>query len=513
MTGLAATFRQLYSGEAHFERCGNTPLGGLRSRGPVATPMLRRQEHVGGGGSGGSAALLLPPRCSTASLTPGRLCRKLEAAEELVAALVPDSHAAAPPTDGGALPPLVRTHYLCSLVEWSCGALTKARGTATGKKGKKAQTGDDAGGAGKHAQVQPRCWAVLTAVLGSGDVAASQPLPVALLGAATAVLQALGEGQQQAEQGELLAQLALLLRLLGDKFATTFRPGIDHAAAAAEAALSAHAAAGRGAAAWQPVAVAAVHLLLAAASGHPSQRKVWDAGVPRLLPQLARAAFPADATAAGGELASSCRMVLEAVVFNQQHVPALAAAAAAEMAAALAEAGVSSGAAAAVGAAEAAMEVDGVEEAAAAEDGTAASGVGKTPKQPQGSGGYAAQLFVALRRQVAASELPLALLPWMVGRYCSALRQHRRTLQMEAELTSQASRRGQQQWHEEGEEGAEDGSAGAGSQHRPAAGGGGDGLSVSADFHFWLALLRCLLPHVEQLAAGARPEQLAEAVR
>lgn len=367
-----------------------------------------------------------PP--SVCSLCPFPHTRKLEAAEQLVTALLGAVGEAA------ALPPLVRTHYLHSLLDWSSGILTRGNtGGGAGKKGKKKQR--ESGGAGgteaqqqeqQPARLQPRCWAVLVAVLGSSCGAAGQPVPEGLLPAATVALQLLAGVPERDARHELLVQLAALLRLLSAKFGASYRPSIEHAAAAVEAALVGHAAAARAssdeAAHWQPVAAAAAQLLLAAASGHPNQRKVWDAAVPRLLPLLARAAFPAGASASGGDsngdaLASSCRQLLEAVVFSQAHVTALATAAAAEMAAALFEAtggaAGASGEAAAEAATDMAVEGDGGEE-------------GEPASKQQRSAGYAAQLFAAVQEQAAGGELPPALLPWMAGRFCGALKQYRR---------------------------------------------------------------------------------------
>ena len=373
-------------------------------------------------------------------------CRKLEAAEQLVGALLgsgtPDAVA-----EAAALPPLVAAHYLRSLVEWSSSALIKGGSAdAGGKKGKKAQQQQPgkqaAAGEQQAARLEPRCWAVLVSVLGSPGIPASQPLPAALLPAATAALQQAGQGQGPAgaQQAELLCQLASLLHLLAGKFGGSFRPGIEHAAALAEAGLAGRAAACQAAAdsaaAWEETARAAVRLLAAVASGHPNQRKVWDAAVPRLLPLLAGAAFPADSAAAGSQLASSCRQVLEALLFSQQHVVPLATAAAAEFDAVLAEAqagGSGSGDAPATHAAaaegqqeesEEEMEVDG--------DGTADASIAKQA-QHGAAGGYAAQLFAVLRRLVAARDLPLQLLPWMAGCFCVALKQHRRVAETGAQ--------------------------------------------------------------------------------
>lgn len=355
--------------------------------------------------------------------------------------------------DGGPtepLPPLVRGHYLRSLVEWSTGALTKDGGGGKGskkrkqqQKGQEQEAGGGGGGAphGAHpARLEPRCWAVLVAVLGSGANAPGQPLPAALLPAATATMQlaeggALG-GEQRAQE-ELLAQVAALLRLLNRKFAAGFRPSIEHAVGAAEAALSGHAAAAaEGFAAWAPAATAAAQLLLAAAGGHPSPRKVWDAAVPRLLPPLAQAGFAAEPGTHAAELASCCRQVLEAVLLSQQHVAALAAAAAAEMAAAVAEASSADGAAAEAAAQAAAegMQVDGEKEEGG---GTAAAGSGSQSKKQQQ--GYATQLFSALRAQVAAGDVPLAALPWLAGRFCTALKQHRRAAETGEAIGSRAA--------------------------------------------------------------------------
>lgn len=362
-------------------------------------------------------------------------CRKLDAAQQLVAALLgsgsPDAVA-----EAAALPPLVAAHYLRSLVEWSSSALIKGGGAeAGGKKGKKQQQSKQgADGEQRPARLEPRCWAVLASVLSSQGVPASQPLPAALLPAATAALQQAGQLPDSAQQAELLRQLAALLRLLAAKFGSSFRPRIEHAAAVAEAALAgevaAHKAAADNTAAWEDAACAAVRLLAAAAAGHPNQRKVWDAAVPRLLPLLAGAAFPADGTAGGNQLGASCRQVLEVVLFNQQHVVPLATAAAAEFAAALAEAhvgGSGSGTAEAAAAEAAAAEQEGEEtEGDDMEmDGAADASTAKQAKH-SAADGYAAQLFAALRRHVAACEVPLELMPWMVGCFCAALKQHRR---------------------------------------------------------------------------------------
>lgn len=372
---------------------------------------------------------MLPPpaRCHAALLLilPCHLCpcgcSKVEAAEELVTTLLDGSQAeatAATEADVAALPPLVRAHYLRSLLDWSCAALTKkagappASGDGGGKpaKKRKQQQAQQADGSHAAAELRPRCWAVLTAVLGSSSTAASQPLPAALLPAATTAMQGLQEGAQSGQQGtQLLAQLAALLGLLHGKFAGGFRPSIEHAAAAVEAALTGHAAAAAGEGqqqAWEPVAVAAVRLLLAAAAGHPNQRKVWDAAVPRLLPLLAQAAFPAltSSSTGSGELPACCRQLLGMLLFHHQHVAALAEAAAAEMAAAVAEAS-----------------------ATGKDAGQPDSGEAALSHQQQRQGGsYAVQLFVTMRAQVAAAQLPLPLLPWMAGQFCAALRQHRR---------------------------------------------------------------------------------------
>lgn len=348
--------------------------------------------------------------------------------------------------EAATLPPLVAAHYLRSLVEWSSSALIKGGSAdAGGKKGMKAQQQPGkqvAAGEQQAARLEPRCWAVLVSVLGSPSIPASQPLPAALLPAATATLQQAGQGQTpaNAQQAELLRQLASLLHLLAGKFGGSFRPGIEHAVAVAEAGLAGHAAACQAAAdsaaAWEEAARAAVRLLAAVLSGHPNQRKVWDAAVPRLLPLLAGAAFPADSAAAGSQLASSCRQVLEALLFSQQHVVPLATAAAAEFDAALAEAqagGSGSGDTPATHAAAAEGQQEESEEEMEV-DGAGAADASKAKQAQHGAaGGYAAQLFAALRRLVAARDLPLQLLPWMAGCFCAALKQHRRVAETGAQ--------------------------------------------------------------------------------
>lgn len=556
MAGLAATFRLLYSAETSFERCG---CRWFKSACLSPTCLFRR-------------------RCRLEQQDP--LCKcpcvsrsKLQAAENILEALLDGTDEAGASATAG-LPALVCAHYLRSLLEWSCGAVTKKGGEAAAADGKKekkrkqqagAGTGEspgDTAAAGPPApRLQPRCWAVLVSVLGSSATPVSQPLPAALLPAATAALQALQPGGlaalAAAEAAALLAQLAALFALLVSKFAGSFRPSLEHAVAAAEAALSGHAAAAcsnapssgacRAAAqAWEAVATGAVRLLLAAAVGHPNQRKVWDAAVPRLLPLLAGAGFAGDGAVSEGadsaKLGALCRQALDAVLFHPQHVPPLAAAAAAHMAAAIAE----EQAAAAGGTAV---------EAVVAEDGRAAAQqAGSVPP------GYAAQLFATLQRQLAERQLPLGLLPWMAGRFCAALRQHRRAaeaggarhgwgspgatptalqapgkgapsrfdtrcacpltevrsalLHAEAAIAGQAGRRSQQESHGGEDTRGEGLPEAGGTVPRPA--GTHDRLSVSADFHFWLALLRTLLPHVQRLQSQEPRDdvgtELAEAV-
>lgn len=387
----------------------------------------------------------LPPPMHNPQSWPALLlcCSKLEAAEELAAALLPglpqqaagraaDSHVLA------ALPPLVRAHYLRSLLDWSCGSLTKkgahpAAAEDGAKKGKKRKQQEEKGAAlhkgsdtALMSSLQPRCWTVLTAVLGSSGMAASQQLPVTLLPAATAVLNALREGgQQQLAGGDsgLLDQLAELLRLLHGKFSSSFRPGIEHATAAAEAALLGHAAAGgqEMQLAWEHTAASAVRLLLAAATGHPNQRKVWDATLPRLLPLLAQAAFPAspsqlgDKQAGGTELSTCCLDLLRCMIFCHQHVAALAAAAAPEMAAAVAAAG--------------AVEAPSPGSAAVEDAADGQPPLPQQQQQQQHGGTYAAQLLALLREQVAGGQVPLELLPWMATQFCTALRVYRQAVE------------------------------------------------------------------------------------
>lgn len=92
------------------------------------------------------------------------------------------------------------------------------------------------------------------------------------------------------------------------------------------------------------------------------------------------------------------------------------------------------------------------------------------------------------------------------------------SLSAEAAITSQAGHRNQPQQQHTEEAGGQEGGIGAStiSTSRPlAAASVGGGISVSGDFHFWLALLRTLMPHVQQLAEeqAAASSQLADAVR
>lgn len=386
MESHAALLRLLYRSDAGFDRydCAG-----------VLDPQLCR--HACCSRRHGAAAVTAASR----AFPPG--CSKLNAAERLLVLLLhPDETAAL----GVNLPSLVQGHYVRSLLDWACGVLTKTSDPAGGEAGKhKAKKRRANDGQARyqqpaaHPRLQRRGWAVLQALLASASVAPSQPLPAALLPAATAVLEAVQQLSEMEEAEGLLVQVAALLQLLGSKFKASFRPGIEQATGAAQAALNGHAAAGDAAQqqVWASVAVAAADLLQAAAAGHPNQRKVWDAALPRLLPLLAQGAFPVAASPSSSELVGCCTRLLASVVFNQQHVAGLAAAAALEMAAASAD-----GATAAPS-----------EEAQAAGQSVRAS--------------YAGQLFPAIAQQVAGGQLPYALLPWMVGQFCAALRQHRDT--------------------------------------------------------------------------------------
>lgn len=58
-------------------------------------------------------------------------------------------------------------------------------------------------------------------------------------------------------------------------------------------------------------------------AAHPVARKVWEAVLPRLALPLAAAAFPEGSRSgqAAEGLAAQSRAVLEAVLYNQAHIP------------------------------------------------------------------------------------------------------------------------------------------------------------------------------------------------
>eukprot|EP00887_Chlorella_sp_A99_P007879 scaffold20.g7879.t1 len=376
---------------------------------------------------------------------------KLEASQRLAAALEPgEGTAARQPV----LPPLVAAHYLRSLLDWATGLLTKAEGSG-GKKHRSKQSAA-AAQASAAPRVQPGPWRIICAALASTSVSPSRPPPASLLPAATTTLQALAESDHTAQAAATLPHIATLLQLAAGNFADAFRPSLEHAVAVAQAALAGRAAAatsvaGGGQEAWQPVALATCRLLHAAAAAHPAPRKVFEAAMPRLLLPLAQAAFAGDDRGSSAELVAECRALLDSMLFNQAHVAPLAEAA-----------------------------------ASSAADGEAA------PRS------YAAQLLPALRGLLDKEQLPLALLPWLAGRYHAALLQHRRAAQTQAAIA--AATGGARPRHAPA---AEDGQ---GQQPLPAEGAAqrgtaGEGAAgASADFEFWAALCQLLLVPLLRLA-------------
>lgn len=384
------------------------------------------------------------------------MCSKLEAAGFLAAALVPV---------GGqrplvaTLPPLVAGHYLRSLLDWAVGVLTKADDSGGRKQRGAAAT--EAGWAQASPRLSPACWGVLTAVLRSPSIPATHPLPASLLPAMTATLQALA-GPDQAHAARVLPVLWELLELAAAKFGHSYRPGLVHAAAAAEAAFAASLAAGSAESQlhWQLVALHASRLLRVTAE--PVPRKAFEAVVPRLLLPLGRAAFPSaeGGSSSVGTLAAECQALLAAVLFNPVHIAALAEAAA------------------------------------------------PTSLGGQGQQSYAARLLPALAELLEQQQLPLALLSWLAGRYCTALQQYRRAAQTQAAISAaagdahfrdrqRAEEGEQQQQQHRGEEGAQ-----------PFA---GDPVPVSAAFDFWAALLRLAIGRLQQLTPWASQQAQQEA--
>ena len=265
--------------------------------------------------------------------------RKLEAAGALQRALLlgAAAAAAAAPSDGGAagLPALVRSHYVRALLDWAA--------TSVAKKDPREQ---QAAGVPK---LEPGCWATLRLALSDPALPGSLPLPPALFPAVVATVQLLLRQPQQAER--LASELTELLALLRVKFLASFRPGLEHCAALAEAALQGweENAALPQQSAWRGLAANAVLLLLVrlcpgsqdaemllvgvpedmvpcpmqdACTDHPNQRKPFDAVVPRLLLPLARGAWPGGGAAAEGDACSAaCLCVLDVALFSQAHIP------------------------------------------------------------------------------------------------------------------------------------------------------------------------------------------------
>lgn len=359
-----------------------------------------------------------------------------------------------PSTAGGAIPPLVASYYLRSVLDWATSVLVK------GLDKQHQQSKGTTGGSATSVRLQPDAWALLSSVLAAPATPPTQPLPAALLPAITATLQALAGPQHKAAAAAVLRQVAGLLELTTGKFADSFHPGLEHAVAAAEAALAGHAAAGerRQQEAWQPVALHAVRLLHAAAVAHPSPRKVFEAAVTRLLLPLARMAFSGGdgSSERSAELPRESRALLTAALFSPTHVAPLAEAMAAS---------------------------------AAAPD---ASGEARRS--------YAAQLLPALARLLDDGALPLLMLPWMVGSFAAALEQHRHAERMQGSIAADAASGRSVQADGDGVGGGlpsqqvAEGSSGGGGQRGGAAAGQ---AGLSADFQFWAALVRLLLRRLD----------------
>ena len=190
-------------------------------------------QHKPGTPCPSTAPLFLP--CSKAEAAAGLLSSLLPSAGETAVAGV---GALAAPA-GAALPPLVRFHYIRGLLDWAITAVTKG-GSAGGKRGGKAQqkdgpaTGEAAAAGGR---LQPECWRVIAALLGSDAIPPSYSLPASLLPAATALLAQLPSAPPE-QAAALAAHCAALLRVLGGKFGGSHRPSLEHAVGLAEAALS-----------------------------------------------------------------------------------------------------------------------------------------------------------------------------------------------------------------------------------------------------------------------------------
>lgn len=115
-----------------------------------------------------------------------------------------------------------------ALLDWAAASVAK-------KDPREQQAATAPPAAGGVPKLQPGCWATLRLALSDPALPGSLPLPPSLFPAIVATAQLLLRQPQQAER--LASELAELLALLRAKFLASFRPGLEHCAALAEATL------------------------------------------------------------------------------------------------------------------------------------------------------------------------------------------------------------------------------------------------------------------------------------
>jgi hypothetical protein len=410
------------------------------------------------------------------------ICRKLSVADGLVQRLLAAAVAAAQGAQPSELPLQVAAHYLHGVVDWLVSLLLskpqqnkqqqnrQKPGGAAAAKGVAAAEGSAAPGGAPHPREDPRCWALLGHTLEAATPllhGASVTSPGLCSAAAAACAAAAGDARAAA----LAAALLRTLRVLGGRYALSYRPTAEQQAALLVAALQALRAAGPGGVAlpvWTELAVLQLDAFRAAAQSHPAPRKMFSSVVTGdVFPLLVTVAFTPAAAAADadappgsssngdgsswrhGAAAEAAQRALATIIFHPSHVAALTETcrelAAAAQAAAAPDAVTPAAADAATGKQPAKKARKAAGGAAAPADAAAGGAGGRADAGAAAVAASAQQGYqAALLKQMAsllssglandgdaaaAARALLVGLPQLLRGYCAAVKRHRRLLE------------------------------------------------------------------------------------
>jgi len=346
-----------------------------------------------------------------------------------------------------------------------------------------------------------RLWKMLVQALEDPLISPERALPASLLINITGAVHQLqcSETPSKSHQLQLSHALEKLIRLLGTKFSTSFKPALEPAAALVEAALAdqiknSH----------PGVGAAALELLVPLLKQQPNPRKCWDAIVPRLFSLLINAGFGLQRSTTESskkkeneyqQMQAGCREALLCSLFSQAHVSSIA------------------------DAAVMALVPPKVEKPSAKE--AVATMFASAPKL---SRLYTSQMFTQLGNLIEETmalsfaeekdrkvfnEEPAAgvdagvllALPWLVEQYCVALNRYKSAAEIAAAIASQAGLRPPTGGASAGE-GAES------SKEKEIRSIGG--VAVDADFKFFTALTSILQKKLNSIGEAIRQTETYE---